>query len=265
MRTVETAPGATAAQVVYSEKRGAKKLEHVGSARDEEQLALLRAKAQQIIEGEHQPLDLELDLAPVGTGSKMAPVPVTSERAGHLIDAITGALRALGFDEATSADQVFADLVMARIVQPGSKLDSVEILAEIGIASASYATIKRRLPTYAETEFRDRLTAACAAHAAIGPGVLVLYDVTTLYFETDEGDDFRKPGFSKERRLEPQITVRLLSYASGFPLAVGAFEGDMAEIRTMLPMLERFAGTYNVDDITVVADSDIPLSEVYWS
>lgn len=244
VRTVKTAPGATAVQVVFSEKRGAKKLEHVGSARDDEQLALLRAKAQQIIEGEQQPLDLGLDLTPVGTGSKTAPAPVTSERAGHLVDAITGAYAALGFDEATGADQVFANLVMARIVQPGSKLDS-----------ASYATIKRRLPTYAQTEFRDRLTAACAAHAGVGPGVLVLYDVTTLYFETDEGDDFRKPGFSKERRLEPQITVGLLADATGFPLAVGAFEGNMAETRTMLPMIERFSGTYNVDDITVVADA----------
>lgn len=255
VRTVKTASGATAVQVVFSEHRGSKKLEHVGSARDEEQLALLRVKAQQIIDGEQQPLDLGLDLTPVGTGSKQAPVPVTSERAGHLIDAIAGAYTALGFDRATDDDRVFADLVMARIVQPGSKLDSVETLAEIGVASASYRTIKRRLPGYAADEFRQRLTAACAAHAGIGPGVLVLYDVTTLYFETDEGDEFRKPGFSKERRLEPQITVGLLSDASGFPLAVGAFEGNMAETRTMLPMLERFAATYNVDDITVVADA----------
>lgn len=255
VRTVKTASGATAVQVVFSENRGSKQLKHVGSAHDQEQLALLQAKAQQIIDGDQQSLDLGIDLTPAGTGSKQAPVPVTSERAGYLIEAITGAYTALGFDEAAEGDRVFADLVMARIVQPGSKLDSVETLAEIGIASASYATIKRRLPAYAADEFRQRLTAACAAHAGIGPGVLVLYDVTTLYFETDEGDEFRKPGFSKERRLEPQITVGLLSDSSGFPLAVGAFEGNMAETRTMLPMLERFAATYNVDDITVVADA----------
>lgn len=60
----------------------------------------------------------------------------------------------------------------------------------------------------------------CAAHVGLGPGVLVLYDVTTLYFETDAGDGFREPGFSKERRLEPQITVGLLTDAAGFPLAM---------------------------------------------
>jgi hypothetical protein len=37
-----------------------------------------------------------------------------------------------------------------------------------------------------------------------------LYDVSTLYFETDAGDGFREPGFSKERRLDPQITIERL-------------------------------------------------------
>jgi hypothetical protein len=45
-------------------------------------------------------------------------------------------------------------------------------------------------------------------------------DVTTLHFETDVGDGFREPGFSKERRLDPQITIGLLTDATGFPLTV---------------------------------------------
>lgn len=216
---------------------------------------MLKSQAQRLLDGDQMTLDLGVDTSPAATGSQDAPVPVTSERAGYLIDAITTAYQVLGFDQATDNDQVFADLVTARIVQPGSKLDSVETLADIGVTSASYSTIKRRLPVYATTGFRDHLTRACAAHAGIGPGVLVLYDVTTLYFETDEADEFRKPGFSKERRLEPQITVGLLSDQSGFPLAVGAFEGNMAETRTMLPMIRRFQDSFHADDITIVADA----------
>jgi hypothetical protein len=68
-----------------------------------------------------------------------------------------------------------------------------------GFAPASYATVKRRLPEYAQDAWRQRLSAACAAHARLGPASLVLYDVSTLYFETDQGDGFREPGFSKER------------------------------------------------------------------
>ena len=60
----------------------------------------------------------------------------------------------------------------------------------------SYATLKRRLPAYAEDEFRGKLAKACAAHARLGPASLVFYDVSTLYFETDAGDGFREPGFS---------------------------------------------------------------------
>ena len=74
------------------------------------------------------------------------------------------------------------------------------------------------------------------ARAPLGPSALVLYDVTTLWFETDTGDGFREPGFSKERRLEPQITVGLLTDASGAPLMVDAFEGNRAETRTMIPI-----------------------------
>ena len=89
-------------------------------------------------------------------------------------------------------------------------------LSQVG----SYATVKRRLRTYAQPGWRQSLAAACAAHAGLGPATLVLFDVSTLYFETDAGDGFREPGFSKERRLEPQITLGLLTDASGFPLTV---------------------------------------------
>ena len=77
----------------------------------------------------------------------------------------------------------------------------------------------------------------------------------TLYFETDAGDGFREPGFSKERRLEPQITLGLLTDASGFPLTVEAFEGNKAETATMLPVINAFKAAHQLTDVTVVADA----------
>jgi hypothetical protein len=79
-------------------------------------------------------------------------------------------------------------------------------LSEVGVEPAACATIKRRLPIYAQPSWRQALATATTAHAGLGPASLVLFDVSTLYFETDAGDGFREPGFSKERRLEPQIT-----------------------------------------------------------
>jgi transposase len=83
----------------------------------------------------------------------------------------------------------------------------------------------------------------------------VLYDCPALYFETDAGDGFRESGFSKERRLEPQITIGLLTGADGFPLMAVAFEGNKAETRTMLPVIESFMAAHQLPDVTVVADA----------
>jgi hypothetical protein len=87
------------------------------------------------------------------------------------------------------------------------------------------------------------------------PCSLVLYDVSTLYFEAHEGDGFREPGFSKERRLEPQITIGLLTGQDGFPLMLSAFEGNRAETKTMLPVIEKFMAAHRLPDVTVVADA----------
>ena len=253
IRVVPTGSGARAVQVIWHYRDNKPVLDHIGSAHTDDELALLNARAQRLID-DRQPR-LAIDAGGLATGSAEAPLAIAGERAGYLIDAIGGVYRSLGFDAATGGDEVFEHLVIARIVQPGSKLDSIETLAEIGIRSASYPTIKRRLPVYAKPGFQDALTRACAVKAGIGPGVLVLFDVTTLYFETDTADELRIPGYSKERRLEPQITVGLLSDETGFPLAVAAFEGNKSEKLTMLPMIEQLQRTYDLTRVTVVADS----------
>jgi hypothetical protein len=148
---------------------------------------------------------------------------------------------------------MFRQQVLARIIEPASKLDSLRVLEEAGEEPASYATLKRRLPAYAKAAWRSKLSAAYAAHARLGPASLVLFDVSTLYFETDTGDGFREPGFSKERRLEPQIPIGLLTDQAGFPLMVEAFEGNKA--KTMLPVITAFMAAHQLPDVTVVADA----------
>jgi hypothetical protein len=253
VRTVKTASGARAVQIVYSSHRGSRKIEHIGSAHDDAELEVLKAAARQrLAEGQDE---LELGLAVAERAKAGGPLPITSSRMGHLWEALTHAYRVLGFEDATGREEVFRQLVLARIVEPTSKLDSARVLEEIGVAPASYATLKRRLPVFAQDTWRAKLAAACAARTALGPASLVLYDVSTLYFETDTGDGFRESGFSKERRLEPQITIGLLTDASGFPLMVNAFEGNRAETTTMVPTITAFMKAHHLGDVTVVADA----------
>ena len=251
MRTVKTSSGATAVQIVYSYHRGSRQIEHIGSAHDDAELELLKAVARQrLAAGQGM-----LDLGPGFGGGGGGPLPITASRMGVLIDALLRGYDVLGLGRAAGRDQVFAGLVLARIIEPASKLDSLRVLEEAGVAPASYATLKRRLPVYAKESWRRKISAACAAHAGLGPASLVLFDVSTLYFETDEGDGFREPGFSKERRLEPQITIGLLTDRNGFPLMVSVFEGNKAETKTMLPVIEEFMAAHGLPDVTVVADA----------
>jgi len=251
VRTVKTASGATAVQIVWSSWRGSRQIEHLGSAHDEAQLEVLKAAADQRLAAGQQSLDLGLDRP----GSAGAPLEIVASRSAHLWEALCRAYRVLGFDAAAGGDEVFRDLVAARIIEPTSKVDALRVLQETGVDSAAYRTLKRRLPIFAKPEFRQALSTACAAHAQLGPASLVLYDVTTLHFETDAGDGFREPGFSKERRLDPQITLGLLTDATGFPLNVAAFEGNKAETATMVPVINAFKTAHNLTDVTVVADA----------
>jgi hypothetical protein len=251
VRTVKTASGATAVQIVHSSHRGSRDIEHLGSAHSDAELELLKAVARQRLAAGQGELDLGLDDGPEAGG----PLEITSSRMRHLWDALSRAYDVLGFGAAAEGDETFRQLVLARIIEPTSKADSLRVLEEVGIDPPSYPTINRRLPVYARRDWRQNLAAACAAHARLGPASLVLYDVSTLYFETDAGDGFREPGFSKERRLDPQITLGLLTDSGGFPLMVEAFEGNKAETATMLPVIRAFMTVHRLADVTIVADA----------
>ena len=240
VRTVKTASGAIAVQIVWSSRRGSRNIEHVGSAHDESEVEALKAAARQrLMQGQGE-FDLGLDPAEIASG----PLEIVSSRPAHLWEALCRAYQVLGLDRAAGGDDVFRDLALARIIEPTSKADSLRVLAEAGVEPVSYRTLTRHLPYFAKDSFRQALSAACAKHAELGPASLVLYDVSTLYFETDTGDGFREPGFSKERRLDPQITLGLLTDATGFPLTVAAFEGNKVETDTMLPVINAFKAAH---------------------
>jgi hypothetical protein len=255
VRTVKTSSGATAVQIVHSSRRGSRKIEHLGSAHTEQEVEALKIAAARRLAGGQDELDLGIEIPAELAVATAEPLRILASRMGHLWDALSRAYDVLGFDEAAGGDEVFRQLVLARIIEPTSKLDSLRVLEEAGITPASYPTMNRRLRVYAQDTWRQGLAAACAKRAAWGPASLVLYDVTTLYFETDAGDGFRESGFSKERRLEPQITVGLLTDATGFPLMVEAFEGNKAETHTMLPTIEAFMAAHKLEDVTIVADA----------
>jgi transposase len=86
---------------------------------------------------------------------------------------------------------------------------------------------------------------------------LVLYDVTTLYFESHEpNDELRARGFSKDdKSKQPQIVVGLLVTHQGFPLRHEIYKGNTFEGHTMLDVAKEFQKRHANSKPIIVADA----------
>ena len=249
LRKVKTASGATAVQIV--EKRNGRRriVEHVGSAHDETELAVLLSAAQQRLHG------IQDDTLPFDPVPASPPGPVVDAKASELLwGVLAGAYRHLRFG--AIGDDVFAQLVGARIIEPTSKLDTIRVLTELGLAAPHRNTIANCLRRCVERDYRSQVATACWAHVqASGPVALVMYDLTTLHFEVTDEDRLRKVGMSKEHRIDPQVTVGLLVAPDGFPLEIAMFEGSKAETKTLVPVIEAFRARHGISELVVVADA----------
>lgn len=77
-----------------------------------------------------------------------------------------------------------------------------------------------------------------------------------MYFEAEKEDDLRKVGYSKERRVDPQIVVGLLVDRTGFPLEIGCYEGNPAETHTIVPIVRQVQARHDLDGVETVVAAD---------
>jgi hypothetical protein len=274
VRKVRTASGAVAVQVMRKSGRRDVVVEHVGSAHSDAELGVLLERARRIATGDQDVLDFEVSArtqrvadvadwrsgtltlsAGVPKGAPATPGRTAATSSRLLYDVLGGIYDWVGFDVVD--DGVFRDLVISRIVEPTSKADSLRVLADLGAELVSYKTIQRHLAKVNTGKYRDAIASKCFTHAADRGGLsLLLYDVTTLYFEAENEDDLRKVGYSKERRVDPQIVVGLLVDRTGFPLEIGCFEGNTAETTTLVPIITAFANRHDLTDTPIVVAAD---------
>lgn len=245
IRKVKTKSGATAVQIAHKVYGQITKLEHIGSAHNPEQLKTLLSLAKKRLQGNQMILfpDQENKLE----------IKLRKSCSNFLYQTLNRQYQELGLSTLNDLD--FANLCIARIVEPTSKLESLAVLADLGIGDLSKDRLYRCLQNAGKKDYRKTISQLCFDHVAGQNLNLVLYDVTTLYFEVQEEDEYRKPGLSKERRLEPQIVIGLLVDQTGFPLSLQSFTGNTAETKTILPILEEFKKNHQLEKVTVVADA----------
>jgi hypothetical protein len=182
---------------------------------------------------------------------------------GH-VAAVLGTLRRLKLDQllqpGPERSRVLA-LIVQRILGPGSKLAAARALrqetahstlgAELGVATVDeddlYAALDWLLPQQPQIE-------AALARRHLGEGSLVLYDVSSTYFEGHCCPLARYGHSRDERRSNPQIVFGLLTDADGCPVAVEVFEGNTADPRTVAAQIAKLRERFELNEVVVVGD-----------
>jgi transposase len=164
----------------------------------------------------------------------------------------------IGFDKIK--DNIFRELVLARVAFPKSKLKTTEYLFRYKRIDWHEDQLYRYLDKLYTTqkEIVQKISYDHTLQLLNNEISIVFYDVTTLYFEIDDEDELRKTGFSKEgKHQHPQIVLGLLVSKKGYPLAYDVFEGNKFEGHTMLPVVESFRKKYNINQLIIIADSGL--------
>jgi len=253
IRKTKTASGATAVQVIRYIDRRVEVLKHLGSAHDEQGIVELLDQAKNWYAENCTDSTL---FATVATG------PLVREGTEFV-----GALHTLTYSTLCKVaehcnfdlleDRLLLDLAIIRLVEPTSKLRSLQLLETYFDVRHARSALYKKMDAMVQRKAQVQEIAVTYAKEKLKDGLnVVLYDVTTLYFESFTADELRVPGFSKDNmHQQPQVVVGLLVTRKGFPLGYEVFAGNTFEGKTMLPVLDAFVAKHGVDTPTIVADS----------
>ena len=252
--------GSISVQVYKSDINGQRHIKTMGTGQTESELLELEKEARAYIcdlTGERefnfdeQPYD-RIEEDPSVIYSK----PVVSSEGPELI---LGKL----FDEVGFGvidEPLFRSIVLSRLVYPASKLKTTEYLYYHKRKEIEVSQIYRFLDWFYENvQERVQDIAYNWTKNLLGGKVNVLsYDMTTLHFESDDEDDLKKIGYSKNGKFQsPQIMLGLLVSTNGYPIGYNIYPGNTYEGHTLVPILESMTSKYNLGKPVIIADSGL--------
>lgn len=262
MRKKKNKSGTISIQIINKNRGKYKVLKTIGCAntnREEELMTLLAKTEMEKISG-NQSLFVEYDDLVVenfvnSIANDHLQIIGTELILGKIYDKI-GYLKDVGLD-------YFRNLVLCRLVYPGSKLKTVKYFKRHLNIDVSVYTIYRfldELNSKLKTSI-EQVTFEYTKKLLRGKVGVVFYDMTTLYFEASEEDDYRVPGFNKDgKHQQPQIMIGLLVSNHGYPIGYQIFEGNTSETKTLIPVLELFQEKFSINKPIIIADAAL-LSE----
>lgn len=150
-------------------------------------------------------------------------------------------------------------LVISRLLHPGSKKLAFEQKDRyFERFNFSLADVYRSLSHFSEIalEFQRYLNSQISSKYGRDTKT-IYYDVTNFYFEIDKADEFRKFGFSKEKRKTPIVQMGLAMDGDGIPLCYELFPGNTLDKETFRPVIGEVRKNYDTGKIIVVADMGV--------
>lgn len=157
-------------------------------------------------------------------------------------------------------EELFRHLVITRLIAPGSKLKTVDYLERYKGISIDISKVYRFMDTLHRSlkEQVEQIAFDYTKSVLGGKISVVFYDMTTLYFEAEDEDDLRIPGYSKDGKPHnPQILLGLLVGPNGYPIGYELFEGNKYEGHTLIPVLEHFQQRFDLSRPIVIADAGL--------
>lgn len=255
IRKVRTASGAIAVQLMRHAQGKRTIVRHIGSAHSDEELTVLYQEAEIV----REQLSLQPSLFSIGEKSSKLlhedHLQLASITHRFAYTALKKCSQLCGLE---FLHTLYQDLALMRIVEPASKLRTIELLAKYFEISYAERSVYRLLPKL--LEYKNSIEDAAYHTAKVHfeeSFALVLYDVTTLYFESHEpNDELRARGFSKDdKSKQPQIVVGLLVTHQGFPLKHEIYKGNTFEGHTMLEVVKEFQKRHINSKPIIVADA----------
>lgn len=254
IRQIKYSANSVSIQVYKIENRKRVIIRHIGTALNEQEKSDLLTLAHDFIEK----ISKQLYLFEDQQSGNILYVNQTEFIGVHytfLYELVSKLIIKIGFDKIKN--NLLLDLIILRMMEPSSKLRSMELLDE-------YFGIKHQRQRYYESAPQWHTLKSKSESIALDFARkhyafnfdLLFYDVTTLYFETFKEDELRKNGFSKDNKSQqPQILVALMVTKEGFPIAYEVFSGNTFEGHTIIAVVKNFINKNKVKEFTVVADA----------
>ena len=151
---------------------------------------------------------------------------------------------------------VLKNCLACALANPASKRGMSRWLGEESAADVPLGRIYRMLDGREEKSGQMKRIVARESLSLSGTqAALMLFDVTTLYFESFTEDEMRKPGYSKDNKIsETQVVLALAVTPEGYPLWYEVFPGNTFEGKTLLPVLGKCMKECAPEETVVVAD-----------